>query len=161
MSQTTALELPNVGAGPDPISLGALADEHAFLLVLFQRDYHCTNCRSQVQAMATHYDEFADRDTEVVSIVPEPADRLEGWQAEYDLPYPLLADPEKRVSDGYDQPVRFGPLGALSDLLGRMPKAVILDCRGDEPTVIYTHEGSSTWDRPEIAELLAAVDDQR
>jgi peroxiredoxin Q/BCP len=127
---------------------------------LFQRDYHCTNCRSQVQAMADRYDEFADRDTEIVSIVPEPAERLADWQDEYDLPYPLCADPDKRVSEDYDQPVRFGVLGALSDFLGRMPKAVVLDCRED-PTVVYAHEGSSTWDRPEIGDLLAAIDEAR
>lgn len=161
MSKATDMELPNVGAGPDPLSVERLAAEHDFVLLLFQRDYHCTNCRSQVQAMATHYEEFADRGTEVVSIVPEPVDRVRDWQDEYDLPYPLLADPEKQLSAAYDQPVRFGVLGALSDLLGRMPKAVLLDCRGDEPAVVYTHEGSSTWDRPDIAELLAAIDEHR
>jgi peroxiredoxin Q/BCP len=110
--------------------------------------------------MAAHYGEFTDRNTEVVSVVPEPAERLRGWQTEYDLPYPLCADPDKRVSEAFDQPVRFGVLGALSDFLGRMPKAVLLDCR-DEPTVVYSHEGSSTWDRPELSELFGAIDEQR
>jgi len=161
MSQTATFELPNVGAGPDPLSFDALAEDNEFVLLLLQRDYHCTNCRSQVQAMATHYDEFADRNTEVVSVVPEPAERVADWQAEYDLPYPLCADPDKRVSEAYDQPVRFGVLGALSDFLGRMPKAVILDCRDADPEVVYTHEGSSTWDRPEMAELFGAIDEHR
>jgi len=161
MSTATTVELPNVGAGPDPLSFETLIEEHEFVLVLLQRDYYCTNCRSQVQAMAAHYDEFADRNTEVVSIVPEPAERLADWQDEYDLPYPLCADPDKRVSDDYEQPVRFGVLGALSDFLGRMPKAVILDCRASDPEVVYTHEGSSTWDRPEMAELFGAIDRQR
>jgi peroxiredoxin Q/BCP len=160
MSKTAAFDLPNVGAGPDPLSFADLAAEHEFVLLLFQRDYHCTNCRSQVQAMAASYEEFVDRNTEVVSIVPEPAERLQDWQDEYDLPYPLCADPDKRVSEDYGQPVRFGVLGALSDFLGRMPMAVLLDCR-EEPTVVYTHEGSSTWDRPELAELLAAIDEHR
>jgi peroxiredoxin Q/BCP len=161
MSQTATFELPNVGAGPDPLSFDALAEDNDFVLLLFQRDYHCTNCRSQVQAMATHYDEFANRNTEVVSVVPEPAEPLADWQAEYDLPYPLCADPDKRVSEAYDQPVRFGVLGALSDFLGRMPKAVILNCRDADPEVVYAHEGSSTWDRPETAELFGAIDEHR
>ncbi|ERH08485.1 MAG: peroxiredoxin [halophilic archaeon J07HX64] len=160
MSTTTSFELPNVGAGPDPLSFAELATEQEFVLLLFQRDYHCTNCRSQVQAMAANYEEFVDRNTEIVSIVPEPADRLQDWQEEYNLPYPLCADPDKRVSEDYDQPVRFGVLGALSDLLGRMPMAVLLDCRG-EPDVVYTHEGSSTFDRPELSELFGAIDENR
>jgi peroxiredoxin Q/BCP len=154
-------ELPNVGAGPNPLSLAAVAEANEFVLLLFQRDYHCTNCRSQVQAVNDHYAEFRERRTEVVSIVPEPPDRLRGWQEKYDLPFPLCADPEAAVSERYDQPVRFGLLGSLSDFLGRMPKAVLLDCRGAEPTAAFSHEGSSAWDRPEIVDLLAAIDERR
>jgi len=154
-------ELRNVGAGPEWLSLSGLIDEHEFVLLLFQRDYHCTNCRKQVQVMADHYDEFQARNTEIVSIVPEPPDQVQDWQDSYELPFPLCADPDKRVSEGYDQPVRFGVLGNLSDFLGRMPKAVLLDCRNGEPTVAYTHEGSSTWDRPEISTLLEEIDSIR
>ncbi len=160
MSTTPEFELRNVGAGPDPFTLSAATDGNEFILLLFQRDHLCTNCREQVQAVAARYEAFRERNCEIVSIVPEPVEKVRGWQDSYDLPFPLLADPDKRVSGDYDQPVRFGPLGRLSDFLGRMPKAVLLDCRGREPTVAYTHEGSSTWDRPEVADLLAAVDEQ-
>ena len=159
MNQAMEFELPNVGSGPDPLSLSALATERAFVLLLFQRDYHCGNCRNQVQAIADRHDAFVARDVAVVSVVPEPPSRVREWQTEYELPFALCADPDKCVSDGYDQPVRFGLLGSLSDLLGRMPKAVLLDCRDDESAVGYTHEGSSTWDRPAVQELLDAVDE--
>jgi len=158
VSTTSEFELRNVGAGPDPFVLSAAADANDFLLLLFQRDHLCTNCREQVQAVAARYEGFRDRGCDVVSIVPEPPGKVRSWQDSYDLPFALLADPDTRVSGEYDQPVRFGPLGRLSDFLGRMPKAVLLDCRGDEPTVAYTHEGSSTWDRPAVDDLLAAVD---
>jgi peroxiredoxin Q/BCP len=154
-------ELQNVGTGPNPLSLAAIATDNEFVLLLFQRDYHCTNCRKQVQAVAEMYDQFRERNTEVVSIVPEPADRLRDWQDSYELPFPLCADPETTVSNEFDQPVRFGFLGNLSDFLGRMPKAVLLDSRDDEPTVTYTNEGSSTWDRPDVEDLLAGIDDRR
>jgi len=154
-------ELPNVGPGPDPLSLSEIAGTNEFVLLLLQRDYHCGNCRKQVQVFADWYDDFRDRNTEVVSIVPESRDRVQSWQEEYDLPYPLLADSGTTVGGEYDQPVRFGPLGRFSDLLGRMPKAVLLDCRGDEPTIVYTHEGSSTWDRPELQEIFAEIDAER
>lgn len=154
-------ELPNVAAGPDPLSLSALGREHDFVLLLFQRDHYCTNCRDQVQRIGDSYQEFRERNTEVVSIVPEPAEKLRSWQSEYELPYPLCADPETDVSTEYDQPVRFGILGKWSDFFGRMPMAVLLDYRGEEPTVAYTHEGSSTWDRPSVEDLLAAIDAER
>lgn len=161
MTLAPAFELPNVGAGPDPLSLSAVAVDNDFVLLLFQRDYHCGNCRKQVQVFGDWYDDFREEGVEIVSIVPEPWERVREWQDEYDLPYPLLADPEKEVAGEYDQPVRFGPLGKLSDFFGRMPKAVLLDCRDEEPTTVYTHEGSSTWDRPELQELFQVIDDQQ
>ncbi len=150
--------LPNVGPGPDPCSLAALAADHDAAVLLFQRDHHCTNCRSQVRAIADHHAAFRERGAEPVSIVPEPVERVREWQAEYDLPYPLLADPEAAAGEEYDQPVRFGVLGRWSDFLGRMPVAVVVDLRA-EPRVGWSHRGSSTFDRPDVEDLLAAVDE--
>jgi peroxiredoxin Q/BCP len=152
------VELANVGPGPDPCSLPALADDHDALVVLLQRDHHCTNCRSQVQQVAERYPAFGEAGAEVTSVVPEPRERVAEWQDSYDLPYPLLADPGAALGDALDQPVRFGPLGRLSDFLGRMPEALVFDCRGD-PELAWAHRGSSTFDRPEVEDLLAAVED--
>lgn len=151
--------LPNVAVGPDPFSISALPENVSFVVLFLQRDYYCTNCRKQVQQLADRIDEFRERDAEVVSIVPEPVERVEQWQESYDLPFPLLADPDTEAGDAYDQPVRFGPLGRFSDFFGRMPAVVIIDRRGTEPTVVYVHRGSSTFDRPEIDEILDEIDE--
>jgi len=162
-STTTAavpdFELPNVAAGHDPFSLsGTAADPDVdAILLLFQRDYHCGNCRKQVRAIAERYVEFEALNATVVSILPEPTDRVRSWQESYDLPFPLLADPTTDVSDAYDQPVRFGILGSLHDLVGRMPVAVLLDVRSGDPVIAYTYEGRMPADRPEIDDLLAEV----
>ncbi len=153
--------LPNVGAGSDPFSLSALPDDVDFVVLYFQRDYHCTNCRDQVQTLADRVEAFHERDAEVASVLPEPPDRAADWQERYDLPYPLLADPDAEVSDAYDQPVRFGLLGKLSDFLGRMPAVVVVDRRDDDPEVAWTYEGSSTFDRPDVGGVLAALDGLR
>jgi peroxiredoxin Q/BCP len=153
--------LPNVAVGPDPFSLSDLPDDVDFVVLFFQRDYYCTNCRKQVQQLADRVDDFRDRDAEVVSIVPEPVDRVEAWQESYDLPFPLLADPDTEAGDAYDQPVRFGILGRFSDFFGRMPEIVLIDRRGTEPEIAYVHKGSSTFDRPEIDEILGEIDDLR
>jgi peroxiredoxin Q/BCP len=153
-----AFELDNVGPGPDPLSLSALAEEVDAVVVLLQRDHYCTNCRQQVQSVAERYDEFRDRDAEVVSIVPEPRERVAEWQSSYDLPFPLLADPDATAGETYDQPVRYGFLGDLFDFVGRMPEAVIVDLRG-EPTVAWSYAGKSTFDRPSIDDLLDRLDE--
>lgn len=152
------VELTNVGVGPDPFSLSALPDDVEFVVLFLQRDHYCTNCRKQVRTLADRIDAFHERNAEVVSVVPEPAERVAEWQDRYDLPYPLLADPDASAGDAYDQPVRFGVLGRFSDFLGRMPEVVIVDRRGAEPEVGYVHRGSSTFDRPDVDELLAELD---
>ena len=159
--QAREFSLPNVAVGPNPFSLSDLPAEVSFAVLVFQRDHYCTNCRAQVRELADHVDEFRQRDAEVVSVVPEPVDRVEAWQEAYDLPYPLLADPNAKAGDAYDQPVRFGALGRISDFFGRMPEVVVVDRRGSEPTVAYVHRGSSTFDRPDIDELLAELDELR
>jgi peroxiredoxin Q/BCP len=154
-----SFELPNVGPGPDPFSLADVSAD--FLVLFFQRDYYCTNCRAQVQTLADRYEEFRARDAEVASILPESVEQTREWQSQYDLPYPLLADPDAAVGDQYDQPVRFGPLGKLSDFFGRMPEVVLLDLRGDRPEIAYSYRSKSTFDRPEVDEVLAELDDLR
>ena len=151
--------LPNVAVGPNPFTLSALSEDVSFVVLFFQRDYYCTNCRKQVQQLADRIDGFRERNAEVVSIVPEPVERVEQWQETYDLPYPLLADPNTEAGDAYDQPVRFGLLGRFSDFFGRMPEVVIIDRRRTEPKVVYVHRGSSTFDRPEIDEILDEIDE--
>jgi peroxiredoxin Q/BCP len=153
-------ELPNVGPGPDPYRLSARGADVDFVVLLFQRDFYCTNCRSQVRDVAARHDDFRDREAEPVSVLPEGVDRTREWPPLADLPYPVLADPDAAVGDRYDQPVRFGLLGSLSDFFGRMPEAVVVDVR-DDPRAVYVHRGSSTFDRPSIDYLLAAVDEAR
>jgi peroxiredoxin Q/BCP len=150
--------LPNVGPGPDPFSISDIETDVTFVVVMFQRDHLCTNCRSQVKMVGERYDAFRARDAEVVSIIPEPKEKVAEWQAAYDLPYPLLADQDTTASDQYEQPVRFGVLGRFSDFLGRMPEIAVVDRRGSEATVAYIHKGRSTFDRPEVADLLAELD---
>mgnify|MGYP000203421458 FL=1 len=154
------VSLPNVGSGPDPFTFTEYiaAENLDFVLVLLQRDYYCTNCRKQVQQVRDRYAEFEDRGTAVVSIVPDSPEEVATWQEQYDLPFPLLADPEAAVGDAYDQPVRFGILGKWSDFLGRMPEAVLLDVR-DEPEIVWSHSGRSTFDRPSIDDFLDRIDE--
>jgi peroxiredoxin Q/BCP len=148
------VSLPNVGAGPDPFVLRE-ADADVVVL-LFQRDYHCTNCRDQVEDVAARHDEFRERGALVVSVLPESAERARGWVE--DPSVPVLADPDGSVGESYGQRVRFGPVGRLHDLIGRMPVAAVVDRRGDEPRLVESHRGDSPWDRPSVDDLLASVD---
>ena len=155
----TRFELDNAGAGTSPFRLeDAISDPDTDAVVLLlQRDYHCPKCRQQVQDVAARYDEFEAANALVVSILPESIDKTRKWQESYDLPFPLLADPATQLGDDLDQPSRFGALGDLHDMIGRMPEALVVDVRGEEPAVAYVHKGTSPSDRPSIDELLAEI----
>jgi peroxiredoxin Q/BCP len=153
--------LENVGPGGTPLTFSDLADGTDFVVVFLQRDHYCTNCRDQVRTVAARIDDFRDRGAEPVSVVPEPVDRVREWQDEYDLPYPLLADPDAAAGEAFDQPVRFGILGDWSDFLGRMPLVVVVDGRREPLEAVWTHEGRSTFDRPSVDDVLDAIDSHR
>jgi peroxiredoxin Q/BCP len=148
-----ALAAPNVGAGPDRFDLSALDEGTDAVVLVLMRDYYCTKCKAQADRLADRYEAFRERDAEVVAVLPEDRERARDWA---DVPYPLLADPEKAFAAAYDQPTKFGPLGKLSDFAGRMPEAVVLDTTG-EPTIAYVHRGDGFGDRPSEAELLDVV----
>ena len=159
MSQPLSFHLPNVGAGPDALTMDALAAEADAVVLALQRDYRCPKCQQQAESLADRYPEFRERGAEVVSVLPNAVERAEGWQDEYDLPYPLLADYDANVGEALDQPRRFGFVGRLHDFIGRMPETVVLDTRDGEPTVHEAFKGSSPGDRPAVDDLLAAVDE--
>ncbi len=154
-----SIALPNGGVGPDPLRLDRLDAE--FVVLLFQRDSLCSSCQNQVTEIARRYAEFRKRQTVVVSVLPDTKQQAAEWAASYDLPFPVLADPENQTADRFGQPVRFGFLGTLHNLLGRMPLVVMVDLRGSEPRLVYSHVGDSPSDRPTVEGLLLEIDHKR
>lgn len=153
--------LPNVGPGPDLVSPDSPAADGEAVVLFLHRDYHCNIRRRQVQQIADRIESFKREATMPMSVLPEPVDRARSWQEQYELPYPLLADPNKEVGAQYDQQTRFGVVGRLHDLFGRMPSVVVLDTRTDEPRLDRVYHGDSPRDRPSMDEVLATVHRER
>ena len=153
-------ELPNVGVGPDPLSMADIAAAADFAVLLFLRDYHCPKCKSQVQAVTEEARRFNEHNAVVLPILPESRKRASAWKNNFDetFPFPLLADEKKRVAEAYDQPTRYGSVGALHDMLGRLPQSLIIDTRGEDAEVVFSHRGDSVDDRPTVAEFLTEVE---
>lgn len=151
-----SFDLPNGGAGPDPLRLDQV--DAPFVVLLFQRDHHCSNCQEQVTAVADRYEAFRERNAVVVSVLPEPKERAAEWASTYDLPFPVLADPDSTTADRFGQPVRFGILGQLHDLIGRMPLVLVIDRRHDEPRLVYSYVGDAPGDRPTVESLLLELE---
>ena len=149
--------LPNVGPGPDPLVLREL--EADFAVLLLHRDFYCSDCRQQVRRVKRRYEAFEERGAEVVSVLPEDRETAAEWQKQYHLPFPVVADAEKQWGDRFDQPRKYGLLGRIHDVIGRMPAAVVLDLRWSDPMETFAHRGDAKTDRPRIDELLAAIDE--
>lgn len=163
MSRTqpaSEFELPNVGPGPDPCSLEALAANESFVVLLFHHDHECHDCRAQAKRAGDRYQALRARDAVPVSVLQSSAERAEEWQSRFDLPHPLLADADATVGDAYSQPARLQFLGEHVPLFGRLPAVAIVDTRG-EPEVAWTYRGRSTWDHPRMETVLDALDDVR
>jgi peroxiredoxin len=95
------------------------------------------------------YDQFAERDTEVLVIGPEKAEKFASYFQENELPFPGLPDPTGSVLKQYGQEIKIFKFG-------RMPAQVLVDKEG---VARFVHYGNSMRDIPETDEVLAMVDD--
>ena len=94
------------------------------------------------------YQEFVQRQTQVIVVGPEDARTFESYWSQHDLPFIGLPDPKASVLKLYGQEVNLFKLG-------RMPAQLIVDKDG---VVRFVHYGHSMSDIPENAEILALLD---
>ena len=94
------------------------------------------------------YQEFTQRQAQVLVIGPEDARAFAQYWRQHNLPFIGLPDPMASVLKLYGQEVNLFKLG-------RMPAQVIVDKKG---YVRFVHYGHAMMDIPENAELLALLD---
>jgi peroxiredoxin Q/BCP len=93
------------------------------------------------------YAAFQARDTEVIIIGPENAEKFKKYWDEHELSFIGLPDPEGSVLKLYGQQVKIFKLG-------RMPAQMIIDKEG---ILKYVHYGHSMSDIPDNQELLTLL----
>jgi peroxiredoxin Q/BCP len=94
------------------------------------------------------YDQFVDRQAQIVVLGPDNAEAFASYWQENSLPFIGLPDPKASVLKLYGQEVNLFKLG-------RMPAQVIIDRQG---SVRYVHYGHAMSDIPDNAELLELLD---
>jgi len=95
------------------------------------------------------YQEFVNRQAQVVVIGPEDAKAFAAYWQTHKLPFVGLPDPKASVLKLYGQEINLFKLG-------RMPAQVIVDKAGMARFVHYGHDMS---DIPSNAEVLGLLDD--
>ena len=94
------------------------------------------------------YQQFVERDAEVIVVGPEDRARfLDYWQ-EHHLPFVGVPDPEHKAANLYGQQV-------VLIKGGRMPAMFVIDKQG---VVRFQHHGSSMADIPRNDAILALLD---
>jgi peroxiredoxin len=95
------------------------------------------------------YQEFIDRETQVVVVGPDDARSFAKYWSENELPFIGLPDPKASILKLYGQEINLFKLG-------RMPAQVIVDKAGLARFVHYGHDMS---DIPANAEILTLLND--
>ena len=94
------------------------------------------------------YQEFVDRDTEIVVVGPDSRSAFEDYWTKNDLPFIGLPDPEHQVAGLYGQQVKW--LKA-----GRMPAMMLIDKVG---RIRFRHYANSMADIPANQTILGFID---
>lgn len=129
------------------LKLSSYRGRHNVVLVL-NRGLICPYCRRNLGRLAARYEEFKQRNTEIIAIGIDSAPAFERFWSAGEIPFVGAPDPERKALRRYGQQVKLLRLG-------RLPAVVIIDREG---VVRWVHYGGSMMDIPEIDELLSRID---
>jgi len=95
------------------------------------------------------YQEFVNRNTEIVAIGPEDGASFAKWWHNEHMPFTGIADPEHFIAKMYGQQMKLMKLG-------RMPAMFVVDKQGG---IRYRHLGESMSDTPSDKDILLLLDE--
>ena len=98
--------------------------------------------------MRDHYEEFASRSAEIITVGPDGLEPFRKYWAKENIPYIGLPDPEHIVARIYKQEVNLFKLG-------RMPLNCVVDTDG---RIRYIHYSASMSDIPDNITFLGVID---
>lgn len=145
--------------------------EDSTLLVFFYRGGWCPYCNFQIREMTESYEQFAERDVLPVAISVDQVDKAAETNATYEIPFPVLADPELEIHESFnvvyeaseEEVERLAGFGMdLEASSGRdhnsyaIPGVFIIDGEG---TIQWAHANEDYSVRPSPEQLLTVIDE--
>jgi peroxiredoxin len=94
------------------------------------------------------YGEFQQRNAEVIAVAPDTLERAQSYFKQSDIPFPCLADHDRRVFRVYD--VKNAMIS-----LGQRPGLFVIDGQG---VVRFAHLGFQQWEIPTVDDTLEQLD---
>jgi peroxiredoxin Q/BCP len=98
--------------------------------------------------LSQDYQEFVDRDTDVIAIGPEDQENFAAFWDAKQMPFSGIPDPDHTIADLYgqvDDPLKFG----------RNPVIVVIDIKGQ---IRFEHFGQGAGDIVENKQILELLD---
>lgn len=86
--------------------------QRANLVMLFFDPGRCGECLDFLREAAGNYAEYRDLETRILAICPVPESELR-QQVGSDLPFPVLSDADRRVTDSYLSAMELQPAAAV------------------------------------------------
>ena len=118
------------------------------VMLVFNRGFQWPYCRKHMAQLRQDYQQFVNRNTEIIAIGPEDSEAFKQWWDDHKMPFTGIADPKHNIANMYGQQVKLIKLG-------RMPATILIDKRGQ---IRYSHFGESMADIPKTKEMLSLTD---
>jgi len=83
----------------EPVSLSDYKGQQVF--VYFYPKDNTPGCTKQAIGFTELYDEFKNLNTQILGVSPDGANSHQKFIARYNIPYPLLSDPDKTLMSQY------------------------------------------------------------
>ena len=119
------------------------------IVLVLNRALSWPNTRQYMQTLRKDYQEFLDRDSEVIVVGPEKIGLLATYWRSTDLPFIGVPDPSHTIARLYGQDLN--PLK-----MGRLQALVVIDKKG---RIRYENYGTSVNDIPSNNEILYLLDE--
>ena len=154
----------------EDVSLNELTKSSAPLLVVFYRGGWCPYCNVQIRQLSEAWPEFKKRGVTPVLISVDKPDASAMAKATYEIPFPVLSDPELKAHEAFDVVVEIDDATAekyktygivLEDWSGKdhhkiaAPGIFLLDASG---TIKWAHVSMDYKTRPSVTQLLEMLD---
>lgn len=75
--------------------------QHRNLVLIFFRTVECLNCKQLLREISKHYGQYQEKEAEVLAISTDEIDRLHQVAEDLALPFPLLSDSDRAVTNLY------------------------------------------------------------
>ncbi|WP_226702308.1 peroxiredoxin-like family protein [Microbulbifer elongatus] len=151
-------------------SLEGLLKSNAPILVVFYRGGWCPYCNVQIRQLAEAWPEFEKRGVTPVLISVDKPDASAMAKATYEIPFPVLSDPELTAHEAFDVVVEIDDATAekyktygivLEDWSGKDHHKIAapgIFLVGADGSIEWAHVSQDYKTRPSVEQLLGMLD---